>query len=614
MSRFVFVAFSIFVLGSSLAWAEPRAGDVLAQSKAAMGGAAWDNVHFIRTHAQIQTSGLSGASDALEDVRSGASVTHYELGPMKGANGFDGKTVWSQDNSGQVAVQGADDARQGAANDAYRAMRGFWYPERAAAEIVYAGGKSDGGRTFDAVRITPKGGRPFEVWVDTKTHLFDRTIEKTAIDVQTTFFSDYRNVAGKLVPFAIRSTNGEARYDTTIKVESVLFEDVGQAQAFAPPPPPQRDFGFLGGRKVAAMPFKLINNHMYIEVRLNGRGPYEFLFDTGGSNVMTPTIAHELGLKLQGALQGRGAGEKSQDVAITMVDHMEIGGAFMDRQNFASIALESFGDVEGKPITGIIGYEVFKRFVVRTDYQANQVMLIEPAGFNYSGPGVRIPFQLKDSIPTVAGDIDGVPGTFDIDTGSRATLDLMAPFVAKNNLVARYQAKVQGVNGWGVGGPARAWIVRAHRLTLGGVSVDGPVVGLSQATSGAFADAYSAGNVGAGALKRFNIVWDYANLQMFFERNAHYSEPDVFNRAGIWANLGGAGFEVIDVFAGSPAEEAGLKTGDHILAVDGRQAQRDISLPDFRSRMREAPGTKLTLDVERGGKKLQIAVTLRDLV
>jgi len=281
----------VVLLWGAPAVAAPSAQEVLAQAKAAMGGAAWDNVHFIRTRAHVETSGLSGSSETLEDMRSGVSVTHYQIGPMKGANGFDGKTVWSQDNSGQVAVQGAEDARQGAANDAYRAMRGYWYPERAAAEIAYAGGKSDGGRSFDVLRITPKGGRPFDIWVDTKTHFFDRTIEKTAIDVQTTLLSDYRSVAGKMIPFAQRSTNGEARYDTIVKIESVTFEDAAQAQAFAPPPPPQRDFGFLGGQKSTTVPFKLVNNHMYIEVKLNGHGPYELLFDTGGRNVVTPTVA-----------------------------------------------------------------------------------------------------------------------------------------------------------------------------------------------------------------------------------------------------------------------------------------------------------------------------------
>src|SRR5436853_2397605 len=103
-------------------------------------------------------------------------------------------------------MQGADDAPQGAINDAYRTMRAYWYPQRAAAEITYGGTKSDGGRVFDAVRIVPKGGRPFELWIDGKTHLFDRTIEQMSNQVQTTFFSDYRAVAGRMIPFVARST------------------------------------------------------------------------------------------------------------------------------------------------------------------------------------------------------------------------------------------------------------------------------------------------------------------------------------------------------------------------------------------------------------------------
>src|SRR5882672_5725272 len=101
MYRFVFAFAAWFALAASAAYADQHATDVLAQAKAAAGGAAWDGVHFIRTRARVDTSGLSGPSETLEDVRTGAAVTTYQLGPMKGANGFDGKTVWTQDNSGQ---------------------------------------------------------------------------------------------------------------------------------------------------------------------------------------------------------------------------------------------------------------------------------------------------------------------------------------------------------------------------------------------------------------------------------------------------------------------------------------------------------------------------------
>jgi outer membrane lipoprotein-sorting protein len=611
--RFAWLACAV-IFWSAPACADSKAMEVLAQSKAAMGGSEWDHAHFIRTHAQVQTSGLAGPSESLEDTTSGSYVNTYTLGSFSGADGFDGKIVWNQDPSGQVATQGGDGARQGAVDTAYRTARAFWFSDRMSAEIDYEGPKVDGAQVFDIVRIVPKGGRPFDMWIDVKTHVIDRIIERAALDLDTTTFSDYRRVDGKLLPFSWRLTNGDARYDTVVKVDSVTFETSAPTQVFGPPPPPRRDFGFIGEQRSTTIPFKLINNHIYIEVKLNGQGPYEMLFDTGGGDAIMPTLAHSLGLKLEGAFQSRGTGDATLDVAATSVGRVEIGDAFLDRQTFASAALESFGNVEGVPFMGIVGYEIFKRFVVRTDYDAQQLTLIEPQGFDYRGSGVRVPFQLKDTIPIVPGDVDGVPGIFQLDTGSRMTLDLMSPFVAKNNLVARFDAKVQGVDGWGVGGAERSWIVRAHRFTFGGVSVKAPVVGLSQSAAGSEAEAYTAGNVGAGVFRKFNIVWDYPRNQIYFERSKHYAEEDVFNRAGLWANLDGERFVVIDVYAGSPASEAGLQAGDRILAVDGRQAQQGITLPEFRARMREAPGTILVLDFERNGRRSRVALTLRDLV
>lgn len=592
---------------------DPHAVDILARSKAAMGGPAWDDIRFVRTKMHIETAGLKGTGESFEDARTGAFVDSFDLGTFKGASGYDGTTVWEQDPSGQVAVQGADDQRQAAVNDAYRRSHAFWYADRAAATIEYAGESPDGQRKLQVVRITPTGGRPFDMWIDSKTFVIDRIVERTARELRTTFLSDYRSVAGKLESFASRQTNGETKYDTLVKVDSIAFEPDAQRTAFAPPPPPKRDFGFAGNARGATMPFKLVNNHIYMEVRLNGR-PYEFLFDTGGANVITPTIARELGLKAEGALQGNGVGEKSVDAAFTKVDRMDIGGAWLEKQTFVVLPLESFQEVEGKPITGIIGYEVFKRFVVDIDFENSRVTLIEPEGYAYHGAGQRVAMELNDHDPQVKGEIDGIPGAFTLDTGSRASLDMSAPFVAKNNLVARFNAKYQGVTGWGVGGGVRSWIVRGKRLVLGGVSVDAPIVGLTEASKGSFSDTYVAGNVGNGVMKQFNIVWNYPRQEIFFAKNKHYGERDVFDRAGFWVNLGKGAFEVIDVIAGAPADEAGLKAGDLVVSVNGKKAVNEVSLPDFRLLKKAPVGTTLILEVMRGAQHLTITVTLKDLV
>lgn len=613
MRRLAAALLVLFSIAPAVAAPDPRAVDLLARAKAAMGGAAWDDVRFVRTKLRIETSGLKGTGESFEDARTGAHADRYDLGAVKGASGYDGTNVWQQDASGQVALQGGDDPRQAAVNEAYRRARAFWYPDRAQADIVLANDAKDGADTFHVLRITPKNGRPFDLWVNTKTFRFDRLAERNARELMTTYLSDYRTIEGKLVPFASRQTNGEVKYDTFVKVEGVTFEKEALRAAFAPPAPPKRDFGFNGGSRSTTIPFKLVNNHIYLEVRLNGR-PSEFLFDTGGLNVITPTIARAMGLKAEGAVQTTGSGEKSADAAFTKIDRMEVGGAWLENQSFIVIALEAFGSVEGKPITGIIGYEVFKRFVVVLDYENSRVTLIEPDGFAYRGPGVRVAMALNDRTPEVEGEIDGIPGKFALDTGSRSTLDLMAPFVAKHNLVQRYGAKYQGVTGWGVGGPARSWIVRGKRFAMGGAVVDAPIVELSQATKGSFSDTYQAGNVGAGVLKQFNIVWDYPRHQIFFEKNKHHGKPDVFDRAGFWINLGNGAFEVVDVIAGAPADTAGLKPADRIVTVNGKRAVSELTLPDFRLLKKAPAGTNLILEVQRGTQRLTINITLRDLV
>jgi hypothetical protein len=51
------------------------------------------------------------------------------------------------------------------------------------------------------------------VWIDASTCLIEITVEKADIETQTTCFSDYRPVDRVRLPFAERSTNGEAKYD-----------------------------------------------------------------------------------------------------------------------------------------------------------------------------------------------------------------------------------------------------------------------------------------------------------------------------------------------------------------------------------------------------------------
>jgi hypothetical protein len=214
----------------------------------------------------------------------------------------------------------------------------------------------------------------------------------------------------------------------------------------------------------------------------------------------------------------------------------------------------------------------------------------------------------------VAGEIDGIAGKFDIDTGSRSSLDLLGPFVKKHDLVNHYGAKVEAVTGWGVGGAARSLLTRAKVLKLCGVEIDYPVTELSLQKKGSFTSEYVAGNVGAGVLKRFNITFDYPNQKLIFERNANFADADVFDRSGMWLNQSGGMFEVADVIPAGAAAGAGLKVGDKIQAIDG-QSVAELKLPEVRHRFRSEPaGTKMKLKVQSGVQSHEVELVLKDLV
>jgi PDZ domain/Aspartyl protease len=594
---------------------DPQA--LLAHSKEAAGGAAWDAVRALYVKVRISVGGLSGTAESWEDVSTGRFADWFQLGPVSGAEGFDGTKSWSVDPSGAVTRSDSGDAREGNADEAYRRSLSYWYPDRRQAAITAAGERSEGGRSFQVLTITPRGGRPFDLWIDTATFLFDRTVEKTSLETRTTYFSDYRDVDGLKIAFATRETNGEPKYDQAVTLESVEVNPEIDDARFSPPEKKVDDFSILGGETSTVVPFQLINNHLHVRVSLDGQPPLPMMLDSGGANVVTPETAKRLGLKTEGTFQGQGAGG-SADLALTRVKSARLagegeGGIELRDQAFYVLPFTDLADVEGTAIDGLVGFEVFKRFVVRVDYHHQTLTLTLPEAFTPPAGAVAVPFTFDGRTPQVEGKIDGLPGRFSIDTGSRASLTIHRPFAEKHGLRAKLGAKIEALSGWGVGGGVRSVFARAHLLELGGVKVPAPVTDLVLSEKGAFNDPYLAGNVGGGVLRRFTVTFDYGHQILYFEPDAQAAEPDVWDRAGLWMNRSADGFAVMDVIAGGPADQAGIQVGDTVVEIAGKRTT-DLGLAEARQILKAAPGTRVPVKVKAGGQEKEVTLVLRDLV
>ena len=132
------------------------------------------------------------------------------------------------------------------------------------------------------------------------------------------------------------------------------------------------------------------------------------------------------------------------------VSRLRIGNVVLHDQTFHVIALPyAFTHGFSPSIEGVIGYEVFRRLVVRVDFQRSTIRFLDPQSFHYHGKGVAVPFYLEEHVPVVAGTVDGLQGAFQIDTGSDGSLSVTSPFVARNDLVRRYSAHIHGFAGHG---------------------------------------------------------------------------------------------------------------------------------------------------------------------
>ena len=350
------------------------------------------------------------------------------------------------------------------------------------------------------------------------------------------------------------------------------------------------------------VPFQFTGNHIFVSIKINGQGPFPAAFDTGGLYVISPALAKGLHLTPHGALRAGGFGEGSVRAAMAEADSVQIGGLTLLHPTFAVM------DMGSLPITAMIGAEVLRRFIVRVDYDTHLLTLSRPDTFVYRGQGIVLPLHLHGHIPAVNGSVDGIQGLFTLDTGSGNGMDLFAPFVAAHDLRRKYAAGFTDAQGMGVGGVMQGQSVHFQTLTLGAAALRNVSATLSASQGGVASDPDIAGNVGEEVLKQFNLTFDYTHGQVILEKNQQYGRSED-GHAGIALEPQGRAWQVISVTPGGAAAQAGIKEGDRVLQIEGKDAGQ-ASLLTLWDIFHRPVGTKVWMLLQNGPQKRLVALTL----
>jgi hypothetical protein len=118
------------------------------------------------------------------------------------------------------------------------------------------------------------------MWVDRSTHLIDRIVEQQAEGISTIGYSDYHWIDAVRLPFTIRRSDEYSAEDLET-VESVqINKDIPDSHFSIPPGLTQE--ATASSPSSVTVPFRLENNKIFIPVTVNGKGPFDTEFDSGG--------------------------------------------------------------------------------------------------------------------------------------------------------------------------------------------------------------------------------------------------------------------------------------------------------------------------------------------
>ncbi len=533
----------------------------------------------------------------MTDVRDGHWRETIRCPVFTTAQGIDSRGAWRQDRSGQVHSLDSPEAKKLAITDRWLNRNGPYFPHRQEATLTPVPATTVNGTAYRRVKAAPPGGRGVTLWLGGTPGRLARTVMLRSFQTATTEYGDYRDVQGVALPFRVATSVGaDSKPDVEAITRYQLLRSIPK-QSLERPSDRITDARMPAGG--ARIPFEFsLSGKLLVEARINGKGPFPFVLDTGGHAILTPETAKALGLKTSGGGVSYGAGAGSTPLSYARVDSIGLGKARIDDQSVLVMPLSPTMIDRGNkpPVAGILGLEIFERFAVTIDPAQKTMTLRSFQSFKPPAQAVALPIYFTDDMPLVHAALDGKDGLFGMDTGNSGPLMLFPSWAARNDLTRYYGAGISEQDG-GEGGMFTAHMAYIHSLKLGGLDVPGEQLGLLTPHGvGATSNPSEAGNLGTPVWRSFTFALDYRNERLYLSPRPHYIPRQPTASGGFKAiKLVPKAFTVIEVAPNGPAAEAGLKQGDRIVSVDGVKAEDLASLYLMVRIAKSKPGTHLKL-------------------
>ena len=374
-------------------------------------------------------------------------------------------------------------------------------------------------------------------------------------------------------------------------------------------------FSLTNGETKVQIPIEIHNNLVVVPIILNNQLPLRFILDTGvRTSILTEKafsdILH-LAYTKKYTLSGPG-GQKLVDAYVTnnvTIDMPGVHGAGHALLVLDQDYLELRNSL-GTDVHGILGYELFSRFVVKIDYEKHILTLIQPDHYKPSRKYQAIPITVEDTKPYVLADLKlsdttSLRAKLLMDTGASHGL-FLDPESDKNIKIPAQN--VSSSIGRGLGGVIMGKIGRVPQLSIGKYSITDVVASYPDPNS--YLDTMKLGGsvfrngaIGGEVLSRFDVAFNFPAERIYLKKNHAFKRKFYYNLSGLTLAAKGASlrkFEISFVRPLSSAAKAGLRVGDAITSINGVDVV-DLDLNTINGFFNSKPGKKIKVDIERDG-------------
>jgi hypothetical protein len=515
--RRIFIAFLIFITAGGVLPAQGTdLASVLAKHRTAAGQA--DSLTALKSMGMSGTITYMGVTGTQYGVFE-FPLRYYlsvDLGILSQRKGFDGLVAWTTDHTGITRVDTPEEIKP-VYNQLYLASYSYLLPGRNPGRNEYRGDTLIEGDGYHIIALYPDGGDSVVIYIGADNARIEYSREVIGGIPIMTHYTDFRLVSGIGLPFEADMEAVDAPYRISTRIDSVWVNPDIPDSLFRMPGKAAADYRFSDDQDSVVIPFDLVSNSVRVKARVNGKGPYTFLLDSGaGTTTISTRVADDLNLAIEGTIVARGIGGYGE-IGYAEVDSIVIGKLSWHLPRMTVFDFASLGKGLTR-LDGILGYDLFARFPMMIDFDRSQITLYHPDRAKTPAIGDSIPFDIYLQLPLISATLDGRPVRLAIDLGAQVGVMLLHRSRAYRAMVDDSSFKWDATEITGVGGSHTVKSTVCDSLWVGAQRIDRPVVLASEDFAGVPLPDYIEGLLGVEVLRQFNLVIDYPARVFRFDK------------------------------------------------------------------------------------------------